>query len=204
MTDAAQQGPTDRVEKDRLRHWRASPFLDPAGVLRHLRVLENQLADADPKLKEKVRRLRTNELKKERESRDAALFTYLAGTAQGVQMRYLPEEAADYDFVVTWHTEQLQHFCLVQLKELVPVDLNANASLDDLLNGLPKHGRSTRAILAIKLNRRGFIDLSALTLPRIPFKELWFFWAASPDGDTWCLYGDALKRPRQATLPYPT
>jgi len=172
-------------------------------VLRRLRVVENQMAYADERLGPMVRRLRTREYKKEREWRDAAMFTYLVSLVHGVEMRYLTEEAADHDFVVTWHADQHQHFCPVQLKELVPEDLNATATLDDLLHGLRKYGGTTKTVLAIKLNRRGSIELGALKVPPIPFAELWFFWAGEPSTNEWFLWGDALTRPRPWTFPYP-
>ncbi len=40
-------------------------------------------------------------------------------------------------------------------------------------------------------------------MPVIPFKQLWFFWAASPDGDRWSIYGDALKEPGQVSFDFP-
>jgi len=196
--------PSTRVERDTLNRWRALTPHDPAQVLRRLRAVENEMAYADERLGPMVRRLRTREYKKEREWRDAALFTYLVGLAQGVDARYLTEEATDYDFVVTWRGEQVQHFCPVQLKELVPEDLNAKATLDDLLHGLKKYGGATRTVLAIKLNRRGRIQLGGLKLPPITFAELWFFWAGAPSTNELFLWGDALTRPRPWSFPYPT
>jgi hypothetical protein len=193
---------TERVPRDLLNHWRTLIYHRPADVLRRLRVVENRLADAQ--MAPMVRRLRTGKLKKERESRDAALFTYLVGRALDQDMQYAPDESADYDFVVTWHMDEQQHYCPVQLKELVPADLNPTATLDDLLHGLRKYSGASKTVLAIRLNRRGSIDLASLKLPPIPFAELWFFWSGAPSTNVWYLLGDALGRPRPWSFPYPT
>ena len=183
-----------------INHWRTLDYHDPAHVLRRLRAVENRLAgDLAPM----VRRLRTKEFKKERESRDAALFTYLVGRAHGVEMRYAREEAADYDFVVTWRADGQLHFCPVQLKELIPADLNPEATLDGLLRGL-HHYAASKTVLAVRLNRRGVIDLAALKLPPIPFAELWLFWAGPLETGKWYLHGDALGNLGQWEFDYPT
>src|SRR2546421_10068974 len=110
--------------------WRSLPFYEPATILRNLRRIEQQLADVD--MDERVRRLRTPGLKTYREARDAALFVYGMGLAKGVAMAYTPFERSDYDFVATWTEGTTQHFCPVQLKELVPADLNPGASIEEL------------------------------------------------------------------------
>src|SRR5437870_13468265 len=100
--------------------------------------MENWLADE--RMAPMVRRLRTPGLRKQRESRDAAIFTYLVGRALSVEMFFAREEAADYDFVVRWRANGQLHFCPVQLKELIPADLNPVATLDGLLRGLHGYG----------------------------------------------------------------
>jgi hypothetical protein len=186
--------------RDQLRHWGTLTYHDPARILRDLRVLEHEIASIKD---DKVRRLRTPTLKKYREWRDAALFTYGMSVAHERPMGYATEESSDYDFVVAWIQDNQQYFCPVQLKELVPADLNPRATLQDLLGNLPNYSPGTDTVLAVRLNRRGKMDLKALTMPTIPFKQLWFFWAASPDGNRWTIYGDALKEPGQATFDYP-
>jgi len=186
--------------RDQLRHWGTLTYHDPARILRELRALEHELASIED---EKVRRLRTPTLKKYREWRDAALFTYGMSVAQERPMGYATEESDDYDFVVAWIQDDQQHFCPVQIKELVPADLNPRATLQDLIVNLPNYSPGTDTVLAVKLNRRGKMDLRAITMPVIPFKQLWFFWTASPHGNRWNIYGDALKEPGQATFDYP-
>ena len=78
-------------------------------------------------------------------------------------MEYAREESGDYDFVTRWVEGDAQHFCPVQLKELVPEDLNPATSLSDLIAGLGKYSTKTSTALAVKINRR-----SNLTLPTMP------------------------------------
>ena len=183
----------------RENHLKALFYHDPATVLRKLRALERLVAAAD--VDPLVRRLRTQELKKYREWRDAAILTYGLGLAQGVHMGYATEEGSDYDFVAGWLDGGVAHFCPVQLKELVPEDLNPSASLAALLAGLGKYGPRTDTVLAVKLNRKSGLEL--VDLPPIPFKQLWFFWASASDGARWCLYGDALGEPGYFSFDHP-
>jgi hypothetical protein len=184
---------------DRIKRWSSLYYHDPARVLRKLRTLERGLADeeVDPK----VRRLRTNTLKKYREWRDAALFLYGMGLSKGLQIGYATEERDDYDVVAGWIEGTTRHFCPVQLKELVPEDLNPNVSLSGLLSGLQKYGARTETVLVVKLNRRSGLDLPEI--PRVPFSQLWFFWASEVGSDRLCLYGDALGSPAHFAFDYP-
>ena len=77
--------------RDQLRHWGTLTYHDPARILRDLRALEHEVAGIKD---DKVRRLRTPTLKKYREWRDAALFTYGMSVAQERPMGYATEESA--------------------------------------------------------------------------------------------------------------
>ena len=153
---------------------------------------------------ERVRRLRTPGLKTYREARDAALFVLGMGLGKGVRMLYTPLERSDYDFVATWNEQDTQHFCPVQLKELVPQDLNPTTSLEDLLVALNDERTKTSTVLAIKLNRRGRIQIEGLQMPKLPYNQLWLFWASSPDANNWYLFGDMLTTPGYFPYEYPT
>jgi len=187
--------------QDLINHWRTLEYHDPGQILRRLRALEIELAGVQ--IDATVGRLRTNELKKYREWRDAALFTYGMGLAQDSSIRYATEEDSDYDFVATWDLEGRRHFCPVQLKELVPADLNPAATLDGLLRKLRPAPAPSYTVLAVRLNRAGHLDLKSLALPKIPFAQLWFFWASAPNGTRWSLFGDALGTPGQVEFDYP-
>lgn len=182
-----------------LNHWRTLQYHDPAEVLRRLRVLEVEFSDVemDPKL----RSLRTSGLKKYRERRDAAVFTYGMGLGKVVAMEYATEESSDYDFVAKWSEGDTQHFCPVQLKELVPEDLNPTTSLSELMAGLTNYSAKTATVLAVKLNRRSSLELP--TKVDVAFSQLWFFWASAPDSARWCTYGDVLQNPEFFAFDYP-
>jgi hypothetical protein len=186
-----------------INQWRTLTYHDPAQVLRKLRTVEHEMAAVLREADDDVRRLRTPGLKKFREWRDTAIFTYGMGLAQGVKMGYATDESGDYDFVTAWTQGDEAFFCPVQLKELVPADRNAGATIDGLLRGLRKYGADTRTVLAIKLNREGHAILDR-DWPRIPFGQLWFFWASAPEAAEWSIYGDALGEPGQWAFDYPT
>ena len=133
--------------------WRSLIYHDPATILRRLRKLEYELADVD--MDERVRRLRTPGLKTYREARDAAIFVYGMGLGKSVAMEYTPFEHSDYDFVARWIEGTTQHYAPVQLKELVPTDLNPTMSLEELLLNLRSNVPKSSTVLAIKLNKRG-------------------------------------------------
>src|SRR2546428_8625062 len=187
--------------RDLINYWGTLTYHDPARILRKLRAIERKLAHVE--IDDLVRQLRTNELKKYREWTDAALFTYGMGLAQGVPMGYATEEAGDYDFVTAWHRDDQQSFCPVQLKELPPRDRNPTATLEGLLRNLRPAPAPSRTVLAVKLNRATRLNLKSLALPPIPFAQLWFFWAAAPDGTRYALYGDALTMPGHIEFDYP-
>ncbi len=195
--------PKQRVSDINTNHWRTLYYHDPAHVLRRLRATKRELANALRDADNKVRCFRTTELNQYREWRDAALFTYGMGLATGVPVGYATEATSDYDFVTAWVDGDTAHFCPVQLKELVPAERNPEATLDGLLLELRKYAGPTQTVLAIRLNRRGRVDL-AREWPPVPFAQLWFFWASAPDSSEWSIYGDALGTPRQWAFDYPT
>ena len=194
--------PKQRVSDINTNHWRTLYYHDPAHVLRRLRATKRELADAFRDADNKVRCFRTTELNQYREWRDAALFTYGMGLAAGVPVGYATEATRDYDFVTAWVDGDTAHFCPVQLKELVPAERNPEATLDGLILKLRKYG-PTQTVLAVRLNRRGQLNLDR-AWPPVPFAQLWFFWASAPDSSEWSIYGDALGTPRQWAFDYPT
>ena len=186
---------------DEINLWRSLTYHDPVTILKRLRALEVQLEGVG--MDERVRRLRTPGLKTYREARDAALFVYGMGLAKGVAMAYTPFEWSDYDFVATWAEGTTQHFCPVQLKELVPADLNPGASIEELLGKLSSPRPKSSTVLAIKLNRRGKLELQNLKFPSMPYAQAWLFYATSPDGNRWSLFGNGLDNPGYFPYSYP-
>ena len=187
--------------RDRLNHWGKLEYHDPAVILRRLRALEIEISGL--KIDPQVLRLRTQELKKYREWRDAAVFCYGIGLVQGWSIMYATEERSDYDFVTRWHVDTETFFCPVQLKELPPADLNPTVSIEQILRGSSKVVRKSSTVLAVKLNRRDQLDLTNIAIPSLPWQQLWFFWSMTPDASRWALYGDAFNAPGQFEFEYP-
>jgi len=184
----------------RLRTFARRTFHDPEPVLRRLRDVEIQLAQTDtPDL---VRRLRTGRLKSEREARDALLFAHGMAAVVRAKVYVAPGEAEDCDFVTRATVGDITHYACVQLKELVPDDLNPSHSLESIVAEI-EHLPPSDAVLAIRLNRRGRIDYARLAAVRVPFAELWYFWAASPDSKSWRIFGDAMGQPALHEFQYP-
>jgi len=185
-----------------INDWSKLTFFDPEGVLRALREVEikvaTQIADS------RLLNLRTHGLKSDREGRDAAIFAYGIGTAVlNEKVRIALVEHADHDFVVTWEAEGTRRFCPVQLKELVPAELNQRQSLEDVLMNLDKYVDSATTVVAIKVNRRIRLDLREIAVPDLPLSQVWLFGATKPDQSEWFLYGDLLRGPRLYHFHYP-
>ncbi len=177
-------------------------FKDAKNFLIELRLLE--LQDGIATLPEKVRNLRTNELKPWREARAAAMFCYLMGQALGEPIYLAAAEDEDFDFVALQQIDDVNHFKLCQLKELVPTSLNPQATLDQLLAGLTKYDNSDLTVV-IHLNRRERIDFSKLKMPTNRLGGLWMFGALDVAQSTWGLWGNFLQPPiNESVHPYPS
>ena len=189
----------------RTRQWASFEYFDPVPILRHLRSVELGIQGLPPDLLEisdRARRLRTNELRDAREARDAALFAHGMAEVVGTKVYYAPVEESDYDFVTMCVLDGTQCFTPVQLKEVPPADLRSDASLEDVLSKLAKYG-PTDTVLAINYNRRERLDLSTLTIPDVPFGEVWVFACTSPNQNAWILMGDFRDAPMQVEFTYP-
>ena len=176
----------------RVRSWSKLTFYDPEPVLRELRRLERDPALLE--LPDVVRRLRTNQLKTDREARDALIFAHGMAGIVGAKVLVAPGETEDCDFVAKAVVNDIEHFFGVQLKELAPADLNEHQTLEHLAKSLAKYAKSD-STLAIHLNRRVTISLEDLAAIETPFAERWFFWASDPEYLTWQLFGGAPGTP---------
>ncbi|MEZ5852952.1 MAG: hypothetical protein R3D68_20145 [Hyphomicrobiaceae bacterium] len=190
----------------RARQFSSYQYGDPRGYLVELRKAEVALGSSV--MPERVRRLRTNGLKSEREMRDAALFCVGIGERCGLQIRFAPVEDEDFDFVSTWSAGESRHFCCVQLKELVPDDLNRKASIEDVLKTLSKYQNATDLTIAIRLNRDISFDPASLKLPeQLKLGGLWVFGSVSEDQSRWAVWGDfasAVPEPFGTVFEYPS
>jgi hypothetical protein len=186
-----------------LREWRNLEYHKPELVLRKLR--EIQIENADKQLDAKVRNLRTNSLKKHREGRAAALFCIGISTYMGQgEVMFSLTESSDYDFVVCWGKDGILNYASVQLKELVPEQLNPDVDINDLLTKIKtKYVDSSRLIVAICLNRRFHLDCSSLDLEGLDVAGLYTFGAVSQDQNKWVLHGDYLGDFQKTLFEYP-
>src|ERR1700757_100830 len=115
--------------RDRLRAFASLTYYDPRDTLVRLRAIET-----DPESRKqpaKVRALRTNQQKKLRESREAALFCYGMAERTGRSIGFAPHEAQDHDFVATWRVDGEQAFLPVQLKSAVTHDGKPCATIEE-------------------------------------------------------------------------
>jgi hypothetical protein len=177
-------------------------YQDPEHFLRRLRSIENAYSGEiiDPN----DRALRTNELKKVRETREAALFCHGMSAVLGVKVLFAPSEASDYDFIAAWVSSESCHFVPVQLKELVPSHRNASTSLEDLISSLDKYPSSAGLAVAIHLNRPEYFNPDEIKISHAPVAEIWMFGALSEDQSQWGIWGDFLRRPSGTRFAYPT
>src|SRR5687767_14702903 len=125
------------MSKTWLRVAQALEYRDPGPFLIFLRKLELKVVASD--LPGRVKQLRTNPLKEWKEAREAALFCHGMGQRISTTICFAKGEAQDYDFVATWDNAGSRHFARVQLKEVVPADINPSASLQRTLLSLSKY-----------------------------------------------------------------
>jgi hypothetical protein len=177
-------------------------FRDPEPFLVRLRQLEYELAASATT--EKIRNLRTNKLKEWKELREAALFCYGMGKRIGQTVYVGRGESQDYDFVASWTTEGVQYLAPVQLKEVVPINLNPDASLQAIVDSLAKYADSEDLTIAIHLNQQMHFEPSELLIPPLRIAALWVFGSISPDQSSWGLWGNFLEAPEGMHYEYPS
>lgn len=188
----------DRAELNRAK---TLAYRDPAATLRELRAIEIQIAGLD--IRPEIKHLRTNELRKVRELRQAALFCYGMSCRIGQEVKFSPTESSDYDFIATWVSDDFRHFAPVQLKELVPETLNPLSTAQQLVDGLGKYTSSPNLTVAVYLNRNGTFSPSQLNVSGLSIAALWFVSATSADQSSWRLSGNFMEVPSATDFTYP-
>ncbi len=182
------------MENVRLRQFAKLAYGDPRGFLAALRRLEWEVA-ASP-TPERIKTLRTQELKPDREMRDAAIFCVGMSERIGFDVRFAPVEDQDFDFIATWFDrEGMRNYCPVQLKEVAPPHLNAGATIQAVVDGLARYADSADVTVAIKINRPARFGPAELKLPaNLRIGGLWIFAALSADQSEFGLWGDFLSK----------
>lgn len=178
-----------------------SEFRDPRQFLVEIRKLESWIVASE--LSHKAKSLRTNSLKEWREIREAAIFCYGMGQRIGQPVFLSRGESQDYDFIASWTLGEVQNFAPVQLKEVVPEDVNATASIEKVICSLTKYVDSKDLTVAIHLNQRVRFDARELVVPPLPIAALWVFGSISPDQSEWGLWGNFLEKSEGSRFIYP-
>jgi hypothetical protein len=191
------------MDRPWLRAAQKLQYRNPRSFLISLRRIELELSQsATP---DKIKNLRTNGLKQAREQRQAALFCEGMSQRIGQAVCFAAHEDQDFDFIATWIVGSEQHFAPVQLKEVVPKSLNAEAELESVIQGLEKYTNSSGLTVAIHLNRFGRFAPSRLNLQHLHVASVWIFAAAAPDQSIWNLWGNFTEeQPFGSQYAYPT
>ena len=177
------------MDRPWLRAAQKLTFIAPRPFLSNLRKLEIELAQSTTP--DKVKNLRTNGLKQAREQRQAALFCEGMSQRIGQTVYFAAHEDQDFDFVASWAVGDAQHIAPVQLKEVVPKSLNADAELASVVQGIAKkYTRSSELTVAIHLNQFGRFEPNRLNLQDLRVAAVWIFAAAAPDQLLWNLWGN--------------
>ena len=125
------------------------------------------------------------------------------GQRIGQTVYFAKGESQDYDFVASWVVGREQHLAPVQLKEVVPLDLNPAATLQKTVSALAKYVDSEQLTVAVHLNQQARFEPSQLFIPPLHIAALWVFAAISPDQSAWGLWGNFLEQPACSHFAYP-
>ena len=177
-------------------------FKDPTALLKALRPL--QIAVAVSALPPKTKALRDSKQKTHREIWQAALFSHGMSVALSLpSLEFAIAEENDYDCVVRWIDAETEHYAPVQLKEVVPADLNPTATIESEIAKLTKYASSPELVVALFFNRAGRFDLARIKVPSLTIGQLWMFGNRTPDQSKWILYGDMLSSPSLYEFDFP-
>ncbi|STQ89486.1 hypothetical protein [Iodobacter fluviatilis] len=174
-----------------VREWEKLQFIDPERALIALRKFATTQSLYE--LPYEIASLRKRELRPFGESRQCALFCQGLSHIMGRKVVYAQYEHADYDFVARFEKDEVLHYAPIQMKELVPEELNPHANLQSELNKLEKYADSKDLVIAIHINRAATVHLSKLVMPRTSLGALWFFGANDQTQNTWTIIGNLLR-----------
>lgn len=173
------------------REWVKLDYLKPKKILIGLREIakSNKLQEMDYK----DASLRTRELRQYGENRQCALFCYGMSQALGINIKYAQFEKKDYDFVAFCEKGEEKYFIPIQMKELVPFEVNSKASLQSEINKLKKYSDSKDLVVAFHINRIINIVLSEICIPPLSIGAIWLFGAKDTSQNNWILIGNIMK-----------
>jgi hypothetical protein len=188
---------------DRTRAFAQLKYRDPRVVLVDMRRAEATIAASDAPFA--VKNLRTRELRPLRELREACTFCYGMTECTGQKFFVAHAEAQDYDAVATWIVGDCQSFAPIQIKEVVPHEVNPVASVQHVIEGLQKYVNSEDLTVAIHLNRivSGF-NPAEIVVPPLKIAALWMFGAIAADQSRWAIWGNFLDDLQAREFSYPS
>ena len=187
----------------RIKEWEKLPFVDSATVLSQLKMIQRQVADSN--LEDRVKNLRIRKFKQYHEGWEAAIFCFGMSKRLGVPICVALNEASDYDAVAMRVEGDTQFFTPIQIKEVVPENLNPKTDINKEIAKLNRYPVSNDTVVVIHVNRAGQLQIPTVKVPRLNIASLWLIGASAPDQSKWFLAGDLLNNPQISffTLPCP-
>jgi hypothetical protein len=185
-----------------IREWEKLKYYDPEKILLGLRDIAVNFPF--PRIPSNLTSQRKRELRRYGESRQCALFCYGISKVRNIKIQYADYEKSDYDFVGVYPEEGYLNYIPIQMKELVPEQVNPDAQLENELKKLQKYTDSQDLCVAIHLNRNESFDFKDINLPELNIRELWFFGAKDRSQSEWRILGDILNNPKVYEFFYPT
>jgi hypothetical protein len=186
----------------RINEWSKLHFVDPAVVLPQFRKIQLQVAASD--LEDRVKNLRTQKLRQHRERWEAAIFCFGMSKMKGVPVYVASYEKSDYDAVAKLVEGNTPSFIPIQIKEVVPEDLNPETDINKEIAKLSRrYPVSNDTAVVIHVTRPGQLQLPSLKVPSLNIASLWLIGASTPDQSKWFLAGNLLDKPQILEFDYP-
>jgi hypothetical protein len=172
------------------REWLNLAYQDPERVLAAMRRKQRVVPSTSPDYES--RSLRSRKLRPIPEGRFAALFSHGMSAATKTKVEFALHESSDFDFVCRYTIDGATTYVPVQLKEWVPLHINATQILQEEIDKLDKYVDAQDLVVVVCLNRTVNIDVTKLRMPMSKLLELWFLVATSPDQEEFGLIGNML------------
>lgn len=191
------------VDKIQWRKWSALEWRNPQLDLYALGILQAKLEATG--IFPTTDSLRQRQMREHLERKQAALFAFFVShSVLRSPVQYALYEDEDFDCLIQWIADGKKYCAQVQLKEVVPPNVNPTATLDAELLKLGKYITSSHSIIAIHLNQTGWVNYSAIKKPEAAVGEIWLYSSITADQSRWFLYGDLLHFARGYEISWPT